>query len=282
MSKHNYLKKLEITNFRGLRDVSLDNLGLVNVLVGGNNVGKTTVLEAVFLLTGNGNPENFILIQNHIRNLSMNNTEGFEYFSHNLDLKTGMELKLSLTDNSSLTISLDNKGKNNNISSSRPLVAQDSILSPQEARELFLKRQYKKNGKTKEDVSVIFNGDKGISVDGKHRDNFLSDNPFNNAFYISSKSLAGMDTYNYILIHNLEPKLIEYLKQFDSRIRNIKMIGKFLHVDIGLAKTLPITMMGDGLAHNIGRLATMLRSDTKVILLDQLEDGLHHTAPNRC
>ena len=55
MSKHNYLKKLEITNFRGLRDVSLDNLGLVNVLVGGNNVGKTTVLEAVFLLTGNGN-----------------------------------------------------------------------------------------------------------------------------------------------------------------------------------------------------------------------------------
>ena len=45
-----------------------------------------------------------------------------------------------------------------------------------------------------------------------------------------------MDTYNYILIHNLEPKLIEYLKQFDSRIRNIKMIGKFLHVDIGLAK----------------------------------------------
>ena len=38
-------------------------------------------------------------------------------------------------------------------------------------------------------------------------------------------------------------------------------------------------MMGDGLAHNIGRLATMLRSDTKVILLDQLEDGLHHTAP---
>ena len=34
MSKHNYLKKLEITNFRGLRDVSLDNLGLVNVWSG--------------------------------------------------------------------------------------------------------------------------------------------------------------------------------------------------------------------------------------------------------
>ena len=276
MSKHNHLKKMEITNFRGLRDVSLDNLGLVNVLVGGNNVGKTTVLEALFLLTGNGNPENFILIQNHIRHLLIKNTEGFEYFSHNLDLKTGMELKLSLTDNSSLTISLDNKGKNNNISSSRPLVAQDSISLNQEARELFLKRQYKKNGKTKEDVRVIFNGDKGISVDNS----FLSDNPFNNnASYISSKSLVGMDTYNYILQHNLEPRLIEYLKQFDSRIRNIKMIGEFLHVDIGLAKTLPITMMGDGLAHNIGILATMLMSDTKIILLDQLEDGLHHTAP---
>ena len=40
---------LQITAFRGLRDVRLEQLGRVNLLVGGNNSGKTSVLEAAML-----------------------------------------------------------------------------------------------------------------------------------------------------------------------------------------------------------------------------------------
>jgi ABC-type polysaccharide/polyol phosphate transport system ATPase subunit len=36
-----------IKQFRGLKDVSLRQLGLINLLVGGNNSGKTTILEAL-------------------------------------------------------------------------------------------------------------------------------------------------------------------------------------------------------------------------------------------
>lgn len=45
MSKH--LENLHIHQFRGLRDAVLSDLGSVNLLVGGNNSGKTSVLEAV-------------------------------------------------------------------------------------------------------------------------------------------------------------------------------------------------------------------------------------------
>ncbi len=42
-----HLESITIHQFRGLRDVKLDNLGQVNLLVGINNSGKTSILEAL-------------------------------------------------------------------------------------------------------------------------------------------------------------------------------------------------------------------------------------------
>lgn len=44
------LERLEIENFRGLDRLVVDGLRRVNVFVGANNVGKTSVLEAIYLL----------------------------------------------------------------------------------------------------------------------------------------------------------------------------------------------------------------------------------------
>lgn len=44
------LDSIEIDGFRGLRKVCLEGLGLVNILVGPNNCGKTSVLEAISVL----------------------------------------------------------------------------------------------------------------------------------------------------------------------------------------------------------------------------------------
>jgi ABC-type transporter Mla maintaining outer membrane lipid asymmetry ATPase subunit MlaF len=44
------LTRIEIDGFRGLRQLELGPLGRVNVLVGGNNSGKTSVLEAISIL----------------------------------------------------------------------------------------------------------------------------------------------------------------------------------------------------------------------------------------
>lgn len=42
-----HLQDLHIESFRGIRDVKLEGIGQVNLLVGGNNSGKTSVLEAI-------------------------------------------------------------------------------------------------------------------------------------------------------------------------------------------------------------------------------------------
>lgn len=46
------LKSLQLTNFRGLEKLELKQLKRVNLIVGDNNTGKTSILEALYLLLG--------------------------------------------------------------------------------------------------------------------------------------------------------------------------------------------------------------------------------------
>ena len=49
---------ISINNFRCFRELSFENsLDRVSLIAGKNSVGKTTVLEAIYLLIGMGNPE---------------------------------------------------------------------------------------------------------------------------------------------------------------------------------------------------------------------------------
>ena len=48
------LNSLTIKGFRGFSDFTMSNLGRVNLLVGSNNSGKSSVLEAVQLLCSPG------------------------------------------------------------------------------------------------------------------------------------------------------------------------------------------------------------------------------------
>ena len=41
------MKSLYIKNYKNLRELSIDSLARVNLIVGCNNVGKSTLLEAV-------------------------------------------------------------------------------------------------------------------------------------------------------------------------------------------------------------------------------------------
>jgi predicted ATP-dependent endonuclease of OLD family len=54
------LNSLEIRNFRAFRDLKIEHLGRVNLLVGKNNVGKTSLLEAIHLYASRASTPTFI------------------------------------------------------------------------------------------------------------------------------------------------------------------------------------------------------------------------------
>ena len=47
-----YFKDITIDNFRGIDHLEVKEFAPINVFVGGNNIGKTSILEAIFLLSG--------------------------------------------------------------------------------------------------------------------------------------------------------------------------------------------------------------------------------------
>jgi len=64
------LRSIRIQNFRRFADLTIPRLGLVNLLVGRNNTGKSSVLEAVRLLVSDGSAEVF-------RDICVRRDEGF-------------------------------------------------------------------------------------------------------------------------------------------------------------------------------------------------------------
>src|SRR6266702_1749618 len=54
------LNSLEVRNFRTFRDLKIEHLGRINLLVGKNNVGKTSLLEAIRLYASRASTPAFI------------------------------------------------------------------------------------------------------------------------------------------------------------------------------------------------------------------------------
>ena len=65
MSNVQRLDHARIRHFKGLADVELDGSGAFNLLLGANDVGKTSILEALLLITGCTNPRLPVSIHNH-------------------------------------------------------------------------------------------------------------------------------------------------------------------------------------------------------------------------
>lgn len=63
-------KSIEIEHFRGISHAKIDGLKEVNIFFGKNNCGKSSLLDAIFLISGLSNPKlpiNINLLRNYLR-----------------------------------------------------------------------------------------------------------------------------------------------------------------------------------------------------------------------
>ena len=92
------LKSIKIKNLRAISELEIDNLAQVNLLVGENNCGKTTILEALFFLIGATNPH-LLLKANALRGLPFVSNQLWSAFFHKMNTKNPINITSTISIN---------------------------------------------------------------------------------------------------------------------------------------------------------------------------------------
>jgi energy-coupling factor transporter ATP-binding protein EcfA2 len=275
------ITSLHIENFRAIENLEANGFGQVNLLTGANNSGKTSVLEALFLIAGMSNPE-LLMAVNGFRDLSLVSDDDFLFLFRDFDK------------NNNFSIRADVEGRQRSMTVSGQ-TGQDLIkpLSPPagEKPSVFTSLD---DTKQISGLSIQF-------IDGKNIDGSpmyssvisLSRNEIKTAqnykeklhcSYLNSKlETEQLDSKMETLsIQKRIPLLVDILHEIDPRLTDIRLgvrtkpdMSARIYADIGMETLSPVNLLGDGFRQILAIIASISACENGVLLIDEIENGVH-------
>jgi len=278
--------KLLIQNFRGIQNLEIKDFKQVNLLVGRNNCSKTSVLEALFLISGIGNPQLPINIH-FFRDLSLAKAEDFDGLFYNLDFNRLPQIQAIVQEANekerTLTIAPLYAKYAKIVSSSDQLKKED--LSQFSEQTLNITTSISQD---LEGIRLEFNDDQQVG----HAEAHLKGGQLQFVFpvnykeyircaFLSTKTaMSQLDQrLSQLLVQkNLAP-IILVLKEIEPALSDIRMgANGMIYVDIGLDKLLPLNLMGDGTRRLLAILSAIFDMKNGILLIDEIENGFHYSS----
>lgn len=265
------LNKLNITNFRGVKNLEIDLPCQVTLIAGRNNCGKSTLLEAVDVLASASDPIKIGKL-NTRREFGCDSLEDLSTMFYGKDEKLGVSIIGEFERGVSRSVQLQ-------------------FQSPTEGN---LSSQIVRNGSVKEclvsyrDQSVDKDSECGILrfyeiVPGELKWESLSQIQLSD--WKSAYCTAGNEPKTSDIVSDLkeacaEDWLIEYLRLIDSNIEEITTLKNSIVLKMLKPKVfLPLQLMGDGVNKIVKILGLMCSvGNGGVVCIDEVDNGLHYTA----
>lgn len=276
-------RSFTVRHFRCFEELTLSDLERVNLIAGKNNVGKTALLEAMFLHCGAYNPELAIRI-NAFRGIESVQVEFFpaaETPWHSLfqDFDTQKIIELE---------GYDHRGTRRTLriqTASEPVeVRAEQQKTMQTIRDTASSLQFGhairfesvENGK--QIVRRMVLGKTGILVDD------LPAPPFPAFFHgtrvrIPLKEQAHL--FSNLEVQDKQHSVVEALKVIEPRLRRVSVVvpgeEPTLHGDIGTGRLMPLPLMGEGMVRVANMVLQIGNASRGVVLIDEFENGIHHS-----
>lgn len=276
---------LHIKNFRNIRDLKISSLGRINLIGGKNNVGKTTLLEAIFLLNGPTQPE---LRTTIAAGRGMGSVAGKSaasiWESIFNDFNTDETIEITSEDihgKSQLVIYAIDTSKSENV----PLVAIENDTNASGAT----------TGLSDNDIQYLYthsNTDKvyksqvrliGNEIHFDRADKI--DLP--TAVFIFARSKVSQeidaDRFSQTLKLRLKNDILEALQIIEPSLSDIVLTYEvqrpLLYGEMGSNnKMRPLPLMGDGLGRLLSILVNIVyAAPDGIILIDEIENGFHYS-----
>ena len=275
-------KNLEIKNFRGIEHLKIDDFSRVNVFLGQNNSGKSSILEAINLLTGMANPDT---PQNLNRFRTRNYYSSFKdifYLFHNMDLKTTPELIAKQVDDNERWLQLQMTYVFDEQASLNQTNGMNGMLPVSETKTFYntLEMNFEtrsREGVKKHQSSMTVRPD-GMVSNKKTSEDYLE----KYATVFLTADLWGINlaaTLSELFKRKQKDIVLKRLVHFDSRITDVDILQDDIYVDFeNMAEKLPLRMTGDGMRRYLNIVAASANPMNNIILIDEIDNGLHYSA----
>lgn len=289
-------KSFEARNFRCFQELSLTDLGRVNLIVGANNVGKTALLEALFLHCGAYNPE-LVLRLNAFRGIEVLSIEfgrwtesPWNSLFYQFDITKTIELtgEDAVTGRRSLRLKVPREPSD---LAQVPQVIRREPIDVQRTLDL---RETLKTLLASEIAKVLQlecwqNGHHSshyliLSPTGIRLDPIPPTPPFP-AFFLGARMRVSLreeaERFGRLELEGKQDRVLEVLKLIEPRLRRLAIVvvggEPMLHGDVGTGRLMPLPVMGEGMVRLASLVTHIGNAANGVVLVDEIENGLHHS-----
>ena len=275
------IQNLHVENFRGLESLTMENLGRITLISGKNNIGKSTLLEALFLMMDHSSNDSFMKI-NGFRGSSVSGIHTlWETLFYAMDTDRQIIIKVDEPDSSSCL-----------------LYKKDQDYIPVEGNGVPNEILAQFRSSTKNTYSLFFTFDK----DDYHEEGHFSMNGINSLRQIST-SLAGneiitlkptqyinpvfsritenvLDGVGKLELRGEKNLIISILKELDPSVEDILTLAINGLTQLYLrkeGKLIPLQYTGDGLVKLLNICIAIIERRDGLLLIDEIETGLHYS-----
>lgn len=260
------IENIAIENFRGIHYGRIDGLSRVNLFFGKNNCGKSSLLEALFLVCGQSNPLLPATI-NAMRTYTRLAESDLLYFFYRMDAANEIKIFTKGSQERHLSISAFNE----------PVGVSSDNISTEVTRNYGLRMKFTTNDEEYSsevlyDVSNANRVAQKVQLDGRYTEKLKC--VYLSPRYDSNASVEGLQN---IYLNKDETFLAEALKVLEPEAKDTVFMDSVMLVDVGLSQRIPINLMGDGIRKIVSFLTSIYACRGGVVLIDELSNGFHYS-----
>ncbi|MCY4652558.1 MAG: AAA family ATPase [Dehalococcoidia bacterium] len=277
-------ESLRIRNYRVFSDLEISDLSRINLIGGKNNSGKSSLLEAIFLLASGGNAMALLNV-NIVRELAAEPGSTRQAVNilwkpifHDMDMRRPIAIEGYYSPRGSISLEISSERIQ---ATSFPIKARSAMQGTASTADLTnehsLKVRYANNGDTGGEGFIVLKGQ-----DYEVRQDTV-EVPFNLTIL---KPKSGNVEDDAIGLGRLRQQkrgdlLLDALRVMEPRLQSIEDNSAsgvpMIWGDIGLSELVPLPVMGDGMTRLARLILATANCPGGVVLVDEVENGIHHS-----
>jgi len=282
------LRSFTLKNFRCFQNLTLEPLERVNLITGKNNVGKTSLLEAIFIFINPTNPESLFQV-NRLRGIArgsqFEDVEEVRGFLFDQDISKVIELS-SVEENGlrrSLRIRFPELGESP-LSIFDPLFDKDEesfqvneSLTTEVRQYSGFFMEYEDPSNTRDAIRIH------VTPDGRVPSRYRREK-FPLGIYLTTGTRSPReDAQRFSNLERVgrQDEVLATLRLLEPRLRRLTLLvverEPIIHGDIGMNELVPLPLMGEGIGRLLSIILAIANAKGGSILIDEIENGLHYS-----